>query len=125
MNRDFSANKREKAIQRYVSGLDSGNIDDVLLILEEAANDPILDQMIIDINQAIELEEGLTPFAKDANLVRNLVQAHFEQSDASEIERPITVGDVAARLQADRKVPASDQETNKRLLKLTTPYRKS
>ena len=74
MNRDFSANKREKAIQRYVSGLDSGNIDDVLLILEEAANDPILDQMIIDINQAIELEEGLTPFAKDANLVQNLVK---------------------------------------------------
>lgn len=121
MNRDFIANKREKAVQRYISALDSGNLDDVFLVLEEATSDPVLDQMIIDVNQAIEQEEGLTPFAKDASLVQGLIQAHFAQPEILEDERQITVGDVAARMQADHKIPVPDQEIHKHLLKLSTP----
>jgi hypothetical protein len=121
MNRDFGSYDREKAIQRYVSALDNGDLDAVLLVLEEATGDPVLDQMIMEVNQAIEQEEGLTPFAKDANLVQNLVQAHFDHFEISVDEHQISVGDVAARMQADRKVPVSDEAIHKHLLKLTTP----
>jgi hypothetical protein len=121
MNNDFMSINRQKAIQRYVSALDSGNLDDVLILLEEATKDPVLDQMIIEVNQAIEQEEGLTPFAKDANLVRDLAQTYFDHTEIPEDERHITIRDVAARMQADRRVPVSDQEIHKHLLKLSTP----
>lgn len=121
MNKKTVANSHEKAVQRYVRALDEGNFDDVLSVLEQAADNPILDQMIIEVNQAIEQEEELTPFAKDANLVRDLIQKHFNNSELSQDDRHITVGDVAARMQADRSVPKLDQEIHKHLMKLTTP----
>lgn len=122
MNNNFVTTDRQKAIQRYISALDMGNIDEVLTVLEEATEDPILDRMIIEVNQAIEQEEGLTPFAEDAELVRNLVQKHFSDTQLTESdERQITVGDVAARMQTDRNVPVSDQAVHKELVQLTTP----
>lgn len=112
---------RQKAIQRYVTALDNGNFDDVLIVLEEATKDPILDQMIVEVDRAIEQEEGLSQFAKDANFVQDLVQKHFNNVELPEDDRQITVSDVAARMQADRSVPTSDQEIHRHLLKLTTP----
>ena len=122
MNNNFVTTNRQKAIQRYISALDMGNIDEVLTVLEEATEDPILDQMIVEVNQAIEQEEGLTPFAEDAELVRNLVQKHFSNVQLTESdERQITIGDVAARMQVDRSVPISDQAVHKELVQVTTP----
>jgi hypothetical protein len=121
MNDKLAAINRQKAIQRYVTALDNGNLDDVLSILDEATQDPILDQMIIEVNQAIEQEEGLTTFANDAKLVRDIIQTYFDHPEIPEDERPLTVGEVAAQMQVDRKVPVSDQEIHKRLLKVTTP----
>lgn len=125
MNNNLATINRQKAIQRYVSALDKGNLDDVLVVLEEATEDPILDRMIVEINQAIEQEEGLTPFAKDAQLVRTLVEKHFDNFQLAESDdRPITVGDVAARMQADRNVPVSDQVVHKELVRLAIPLPK-
>jgi hypothetical protein len=121
MNNNFTDMKHQKVIHRYIRALDEGNLDDVLQVLEKAADDPVLDQMIVEINYAIEQEEGLTPFAQDAELVRALVQKHFDGVRSNESQEPLTVGEVAARMQADRSVPISDQPVHKNLLQLTTP----
>ena len=121
MNNNFADTKRQKEIHRYINALDAGNLDDVLQVLEKAADDPVLDQMIIEINQAVEQEEGLTPFAQDAELVRNLVQKHFDSVPPNKDQQALTVGEVAARMQADRSIPISDQRINKDLLHLATP----
>jgi hypothetical protein len=121
MNNSLATTHRQKLIQRYISALDNGNFDDVMIVLEEASKDSVLDQMIVEINRAIEQEEELTPFAKDAYLVRDLVQTHFDPIEILEDERQITIADVAARMQVDRKVPLADQEIHKQLLRLATP----
>jgi hypothetical protein len=122
MNNYFVDINRQKAIQRYVSALDEGDLDNVALVLELAAEDPILDQMIIEINQSIEQEEELTDFAKDAEIVRSLVHQHFaSELIDNNLERPLTVGEVVARMQADRNVPTLDQSVHQNLLRLAIP----
>ena len=122
MNNNFVTTNHQKAIQRYINALDMGNIDEVLIVLEEAAEDPALDHMIVEVNQAIEQEEGLTPFAEDAEFVRNLIQKHFNNVQFVESDgREITIGDVAARMQTDRSVPISDQAIHEKLVHLTAP----
>lgn len=121
MNINNLSDKREKTVQRYVSALDSGNLDDIILVLTEATKDPVLDQMIFDVNEAIEQEDNLTTIANDANLVRNLIQEHFANPETGNEKIQITIGDVAARMQADRKIPSTDQEIHKHLLRINTP----
>jgi hypothetical protein len=113
---------RHKAVQNYISALDNGNLDEIQLVIEQAVDDPILDQMLVEINQAVEQEEGLTVFAKDATLVSQLVNKHFDSNDGADEfnEQLLTVGEVAARMQADRNIPPSDQSAHKILLNLST-----
>lgn len=117
-NQSHIAASREKAIYRYVTALDQGNIEDVVRVLEDAQNDPELDRIIMEINLAIEEEAQLTPLARDAQLIRELIQKHFTSSVLSEDteELNLTVSEVAARMQADKSVPLSDREINKKLL---------
>ena len=122
-NNIFADITRQKAIQRYVSAIDKGNLDDIMLVLEQAIDDPILDQMLIEINQVVEQEEGLTAFAQDAVFVRQLVHQHFNSDIVSDEldEQPLTVGEVAARMQANRSVSIFDQSAHKNLLHLSSP----
>ncbi len=114
---------RQKAIQRYVRAIDKGDLEEIINILEQATTDPDLDLMLIEANQAVEQEEGLTAFAKDTAFVRQLVQQHFNSNIMSDEPdaRPLTIGEVAARMQADRNVPKSDQAIHKTLLHFSTP----
>jgi hypothetical protein len=114
---------REKMIHRYIQALDQGDIDSVAAVLEAALDDSELDRVIAEINLALQEEEQLTPTAADAQLVRDLLRKHLPSAfhmDEPD-ERPLTVGDVAARLQADRRVPPADQEANRRLLGSSVP----
>jgi hypothetical protein len=109
---------REKMIHRYIQALDRGDIDGVAAVLETALDDPELDRVIAEINFALQEEEQLTPTAADAQLVRGLLRKHLPSAFYADEpdEKPLTVGDVAARLQADRRVPPADQEVNRLLL---------
>jgi hypothetical protein len=114
---------REKMIHHYIQALDQGDIDGVAVVLEAALDDPELDRVIAEINLALQEEEQLTPTAVDAQLVRDLLRKHLPSAfhvDERD-ERLLTVGDVAARLQADRRVPTADQEANRRLLGSSAP----
>ena len=123
MNNSLTEIDRQKAIQRYVRAIDKGDLEEIIYVLEQATTDSDLDLMLVEINQAVEQEEGLTAFAKDTIFVRQLVQQHFDSNITSEETdaRPLTVGEVAARMQADRSVPTPDQIVHKSLLHFSTP----
>lgn len=59
---------------------------------------------------------------RDAALVRHLIHEHLPSARAEPADRsPLTIGEVACQLRADRGVPAGDQEQALGLLALDVP----
>lgn len=114
---------RTQAIHRYVDALDRGDIDGIDQVLEAAMHDSELSRIIEEINLEYQDQDQLTPIAADAQLVRDLLQQHLSSAfDINEPdETPLTVGQVAARLHAERRVPVADQEANRRLVVSSVP----
>ena len=122
-NTDQGIISREKAILCYIQALDQGDIEGVVAVLEAALSDPELDRLISEVNLAYHEEEQLTSDATDAQLVRDLLREHLPSAfDVDGLDdKPLSVGDVAARLQADHRVPPTDQEANRVLLNSSVP----
>lgn len=141
--------EREKAIFRYVQALERGDMEGVAAVLEAASLDPELERIITEINLAYIEEEQLTPIVTDAQIVRDLLRQHlhsafenreeeknvenlvFEEENAvddamlptsaSVEDKPLTVGDVAKRLQESNRVPLSERDTLHKLLSSSLP----
>jgi hypothetical protein len=106
-------------VYRYVSALDTGNLDEVEKILQVARNNAELDRIIIEINRAFAEEMGLTPIAQAVEKVRSMVAQYF--SSPAEIDwTPLTVGDVAAHMSGDQDLSKDLRETSKSLLRNPT-----
>jgi hypothetical protein len=113
---------RERLLDRYVLAIDDGDLEEMAATLDAAyeasRDDPEIDRLITEINHAYREEEGLTPLAADTYLVRELlrrcVPSAFDTHD--HLRRPLTVGDIASRLQAQGRVRPGDDETNHALL---------
>jgi hypothetical protein len=112
------AETREKAIYRYVEALDKAELDTIAEVLDLAVNDPELSQAITEINLTIQEEMQLTPFAADAEIVRALIRNHLHSATevAEERDLALTVGEVAAKLKSERRVPFTDEKVNDLLL---------
>lgn len=116
------AQERDQTIDLYMQALDQNDIDTIEAILDQAACDPELDRLIHEVNTALYIEDELDICATDAEQVRNLARQHLRSAFVDEaeveamIERPLTVGDVVARLQADRQIALPDQEASRKLL---------
>lgn len=114
--------ERDQIIDRYLQALDQGDIEGIETVLDQAAHDPSLDRMIHEVNAALYSEEGLDVFTASIETVRVLARQHLHSAFANEtemtadIERSLTVGEVVARLQADRQIAADDQEASRKLL---------
>jgi hypothetical protein len=110
--------EHDLAIDRYIQALDQGDLETIVVILDQAAYDTELDRLIHEAHDALYVEAGLDLFAADAEQVLTLVQQHLpsafvdDAEHAAEIERPLTVGEVVARLQADRQIGTTDQEAS-------------
>ncbi len=102
---------RDRALHRYIAAMERGDADGVAAILEMALDDPELDRLISEVNEAYEEEEGLTPTARDAELVRDLLHKHFASAfENEEVETaPLEVRQVANLLERDPRVPAADR----------------
>ena len=72
--------EREKAIYRYVQALDNGDLDSVAEVLELALCDQELERIIEEIDLAYQEEEGITPTATDAAIVRDLIHQHLHSA---------------------------------------------
>jgi hypothetical protein len=112
--------ERERTIALYVLAFDRGDFDALAQILDLAAKDPVLDRRIAGINSALHADAGLPPMEEQAQVVRRLLLRHFPEESAAPVVQPLTVGDVASRLQAD--YPASgalsehDRKVNQQLV---------
>lgn len=123
--------EREKAIYRYVIALDNGDMDDVAEVLELALYDQELERIIEEIDLAYQEEEGITTISTDAAIIKNLIQQHlhsaFEEVSNNkmdlvtdeQINKPLTVGDVARRLQQTKSFNSTESDFLSDLLNST------
>ena len=114
---------RDRALHRYIASMERGDAEGVAAILEIALDDPELDGMISEVNEAYEEEEGLTPTARDAELVRDLIHKHFASAfeDGEAETAPLEVRQVANRLERDPRVPSADRVVNSSLRDVSVP----
>ena len=124
--RHHSAAWAETAL-RYLDALDAADVNALAELWEQAARNPQLEQVLAELTDGLAAEEGLSPtWEIDAARVRTLLHEHLPSAFATEVEvPPLTVRDVAARLQADSALSGrfgeSDRAANCRLLADTTP----
>ena len=50
---------REKILSRYLTALEDGDIDTIIAILQQSAQDAALEQMIFDLHESYQTEEEL------------------------------------------------------------------
>lgn len=115
--------RRKRLIVAYLEGLETGDADLTAAVWMAAETDAVLERMLDEINFDCECELELTIFAKDAKLVRELADEHL-QTRFEEVEfkeKILTFGDVAKKLEAKSRVPAGEEENNRRLAEDKTP----
>jgi hypothetical protein len=116
-----------KTVLRYLDALDASDVTALAELWEQAATNPQLEQVLAELTDGLAIEEGLDPAWKaDAERVRGLLREHLPSAFRAETELPpLTVGDVAARLQADSvlgaRLSAADKAVNSRLRADPTP----
>jgi hypothetical protein len=109
----------ERSIDRYIKALDSGNLDELALVLQIAEGDKDLDRIIEEVSWAYAEEMEISSTHLESAQVRTLLQEHFPSAfDQPTENSPITVSEVAAHLAANRLVPPSDQESHLKLLSI-------
>ena len=96
-----TAARRDQQVERYILALDRGDLDAVAAILAAADADAELDRLLVEVDGALHAESQLTTRAEDSKTVRTLLRKHLTSAFAEPETGPPTVGDVAARLQAD------------------------
>jgi hypothetical protein len=99
---------REKALYRYMDAFERGDFENMSRILQQAERDPELEELIWGVQTAYLIEHEAERQENDIALVLQLLQKHLPSGLAADegIEEipPLTVSDVAARMQADGAV---------------------
>ncbi len=92
----------ERTLFRYTLALEAGDLDTLGEILALAEADPELDRLIMEVNDVYRAEEETTTNLNAEELVRRLLHQHIPSAFLEEVESPpLTVGDVASKIQAD------------------------
>ena len=111
---DQRALNREQALLRYGLALERGDMETVATVLHAAEGDPILEQNILEMHDVYTAEYAAVAHEQGAVVIRELLHKHLRAAWAADEadSAPLTVGDVAARLQADVAAKAAvDDET--------------
>jgi hypothetical protein len=118
VDKDF---ERERLVHQYIQALDQGDTDAIAVVLEAALDDPELDRIIEEIHLSYQEELQLPSTITDAEVVRELVHKYLPSAfKEQEVENELlTVGEVAAYLQAKGRILAIDKEANVSLLNST------
>lgn len=107
--------ERDEAIAQYILAFDHGDLDALAQILDRAIDDPELDRQIAGINAVLHAEAGLPRPEEQAQVVRRLLLRHFPDETAEPVVRPLTVGEVALRLQADYATSGAISEHDRKV----------
>ncbi|HVB21681.1 MAG TPA: hypothetical protein VNG51_07030 [Ktedonobacteraceae bacterium] len=108
---------REKALHRYMDAFERDDFDTMSQVLAQAEQDPELENLIWEVHAAYAAEEEVEQREHDVEQVQQLLRHHlpsgWEMPVTIEDMPPLTIGDVAARMQADEAVRGSvKQELN-------------
>jgi hypothetical protein len=111
---------------RLLDALDAGDLDAVAALWERAAADPELEGVLGELTDGLAVQEGPEAgWQADARRVEALLRRTMPSAFPAAEPGPLTVGDVAARVQADGalagRLSAADREANARLLADRTP----
>lgn len=112
---------------RYLDALDASDVALLAELWDQAAADPQLEQVLGELTDGLAIEAERDPaWEADAEKVRSLLHEHLPSGFPVETELlPLTVGDVAARLQTDSilgaRLSAADKAANSRLRMDGTP----
>lgn len=115
MDQNETPKNNQRLIYRYVTALDSGDLDEIEAVLKAAQLDYDLDRMIAEVNLEYATELGLTKLEEDAKEAATLAEEIFTQ-DEEIMEQPLTVGEVAAHLVNDQELPKKTRDLGKTLL---------
>src|SRR5262245_59327986 len=118
--------QRELTVYQYVLAFDRGDLDTIEEIVRQAESDPELDRQLAGVNAALHAEAGLQLPKEQAQEVRRLLVRHMPTAMAeTEEEPPLTVGEVAARVQSDpptsRTLSPADLLANRQLIGSKVP----
>lgn len=107
----MNQNKRERILYQYSLALEAGDFDTLGEILALAENDLELGRMIEEVNEVYQAEHTQTADVDARHLVQQLLQEHLPSAFAEEVESvPLTVGDVAAKIQTDAALRGAAQK---------------
>ena len=112
---------------RLLDALDAGDLGAVAELWDRAAADPELEGVLGNLTDGLAVQEGPgAGWQADAERVRTILRRTMPSAFPAGAEPgPLTVGDVAARVQADAalgaRLSAADREANARLLIDRTP----
>lgn len=117
MKQTYSRTFLERSIDRYIRAMDSGDLDEIAIVLRIAEENNELDQIIEEINWAYAEDMGLSSMSLESAQIRTLLQEHFPSAFGQPGEKTlITVSEVTAHLVANRLVLPSDQESSLKFL---------
>ena len=103
MKQPYSRAFLERSIDRYIRALDSGDLDEIAIVLQSAERDDELDQIIEEVNLAYAEEMGFSSASVESAQIRTLLQEHFPSAFGQlGKNQPITVSEVAAHLVDDQ-----------------------
>lgn len=109
---------------RFLQALDNGDLQTLAWLWDEAYREPALAQVFLEM--MAEVESEMAPgdtWKTDVEKIRWLIDQHFPATTMNE-PPPLTVGDVASKLQAERafgSLSEEDLKANSRLLVNATP----
>jgi hypothetical protein len=118
--------RRNASVERYILALDAADFAAVAAVFAEAETDPALDHLLAEVDEALHAESNLPTSQEDAQKVRLLLARHHPNVFTGPETGPPTVGDVAAKLQAEHDAKsyvllAGDLSANTRLFGNRTP----
>lgn len=127
---DFSQQlAHEKALYLYISAFERGDFDKMEAILQQAMDDPLLEEMIMEAHEYYLAEEKVKLREEDFAKILNLIVRYFPSGIPDEEEAiaipPLTISDVFNKLQEDKSIQGSirqeAQQINAKLTQTDVP----
>lgn len=91
----------DASVERYILALDAADFETVAAILTEATADPALAQLLAEVDEALYAEASLATRQEQKVVVRTLLLQHLPSAFPEHETGPLTIGGVAAWLEAE------------------------
>ncbi|MBA2287548.1 MAG: hypothetical protein H0W02_18900 [Ktedonobacteraceae bacterium] len=81
-----AAQRYPEVLYRYTSALECGDAEAISSLLREAEQDPALERMILEVNEAYQLEEPVATHAEDVEVLHDLLRGMLPVKYTNEVK---------------------------------------